>query len=99
VDDLLSVTQRKGEINLIALFEEPVVIKNSFAIIGGEVTVKGVQMYRGNEFQAAIDMINLGRVDVKPLVTHRLPPHEVQKGLEILYRKSEAVLKVLLIYP
>jgi L-iditol 2-dehydrogenase len=99
VDDLLSVTRRKGEIVLIALFEEPVVIKNSFGIIGGEMKLKGVQMYHRNDFQAAIDMISLRRIDVKPLVTQRLPVEEAQKGLEILYRKSEDVIKVLLMYP
>jgi len=99
VDDLLSVTRRKGEIILIALFEEPVVIKNNFAIIGGEMKVKGVQMYHRDDFRAAIDMIRLGRVNVKPLVTQRLSVEEAQKGLEILYRKSEDVLKVLLMYP
>jgi len=99
VDDLLSVTRRRGEIVLIALFEEPVVIKNSFGIIGGEINIKGVQMYRRDDFQAAIDMIRLRRVDVKPLVSHRLSVEEAQKGLEILYRKSEDVIKVLLMYP
>jgi len=99
VDDLLSVTRRKGEIVLIALFEEPVLIKNSFGIIGGEMKLKGVQMYHRNDFQAAIDMISLRRIDVKPLITQRLPVEEAQKGLEILYRKSEDVLKVLLVYP
>jgi L-iditol 2-dehydrogenase len=99
VDDLLSVVRRKGEIILVALYEEPVVIKNSFGIIGGEMRIKGVQMYNRDDFQAAIDMIRLGRVEVKPLVSHRLPVEEAQKGLEILYRKTEEVIKVLLIYP
>lgn len=99
VDDLLSAVRRRGEIILIALFEEPVVIKNSFGIIGGEMKIKGVQMYHRNDFQAAIEMIRLQRIDVKPLITHRLPVAEAQKGLEILYRKSEDVIKVLLIYP
>jgi threonine dehydrogenase-like Zn-dependent dehydrogenase len=61
--------------------------------------LKGVQMYHRNDFQAAIDMISLGRVNVNPLVTQRLRVEEAQKGLEILYRKSEDVLKVLLMYP
>jgi L-iditol 2-dehydrogenase len=99
VDDLLSAVRRRGEIILITLFEEPVVIKNSFGIIGGEMKIKGVQMYHRNDFQAAIEMIRLQRIDVKPLITHRLPVAEAQKGLEILYRKSEDVIKVLLIYP
>jgi len=99
VDDLLAVIRRKGEIILIALFEEPVVIKNSFGIIGGEMKIKGVQMYHREDFQAAIELIRLQRLDVKPLISHRLPVEEAQKGLEILYRKSEDVIKVLLIYP
>jgi len=99
VDDLLAVVRRKGEIVLIALFEEPVVIKNSFGIIGGEMHLKGVQMYDRADFLAAIDMISLQRIDVKPFITHRLPVEEAQKGLEILYRKTEDVIKVLLMYP
>lgn len=99
VDDLLASIRRKGEIILVALFEEPVVIKNSYGIIGGEMKIKGVQMYCREDFQAAIDMIRLKRLDVSPFVTHRLPVEEAQKGLEILYRKSEDVIKVLLMYP
>jgi len=99
VDDLISVVRRKGEIVLVALFEEPVIIKNSFGIIGGELRIKGVQMYNREDFLAAIDLIRERRVEVLPLVTHRLPVEEAQRGLEILYRKSEDVVKVLLIYP
>ena len=49
-----------------------------------------------NNFPLAMDMIAQGRIDVSPMITHRLPFTEVQRGFELsLYKKDEAIKIVL----
>ena len=49
-----------------------------------------------NNFPLAMDMIAQGRIDVSPMITHRLPYTEVQRGFELsLYKKDEAIKIVL----
>ena len=49
-----------------------------------------------SNFPLAMDMIAQGRIDVSPMITHRLPFTEVQRGFELsLYKKDEAIKIVL----
>ena len=49
-----------------------------------------------NNFPLAMDMIAQGRIDVSPMITHRLPYTQVQRGFELsLYKKDEAIKIVL----
>jgi threonine dehydrogenase-like Zn-dependent dehydrogenase len=44
----------------------------------------------------ALDLVASGRVDVRPLITHRLPLERAEHGLLLMDRKAEDVLKVVL---
>jgi threonine dehydrogenase-like Zn-dependent dehydrogenase len=60
-----------------------------------EKTVAGSQsMPEG--YGPIFDLIRLGKLDLKRLVTHRLPLEEVQHGLELMDAKAENVLKVVI---
>ena len=48
------------------------------------------------DFPIAVDMIAQGRLDVTPLITHRLPFHRAQEAFEIFAGRREGAIKVLL---
>jgi len=49
-----------------------------------------------NNFKTAIRLVESGKVNLKPLITHLLPLEDVKKGFEMLIRKTEPAFKVLL---
>jgi 2-desacetyl-2-hydroxyethyl bacteriochlorophyllide A dehydrogenase len=96
VNQALNSVKKRGDIVLIALFEEDVKIENPFLIVGGERNVHGSQMYTRADMQTALDLIAAGRVDAKMFVTQKLPMSDVQRGFEIVDKKLEDCVKVVL---
>jgi len=52
--------------------------------------------YTTRSFEQALRLIESGRLDVAPLVTHRFPLGEYQKAFDLLRSRSEPVVKVIL---
>ena len=51
-----------------------------------------------NNFPLAMDMIAQGRIDVSPMITHRLPYTQVQRGFELSLHKKDEAIKIVLEY-
>jgi threonine dehydrogenase-like Zn-dependent dehydrogenase len=51
-----------------------------------------------NNFPLAMDMIVQRRIDVSPMITHRLPFTEVQRGFELSLHKKDEAIKIVLDY-
>jgi len=49
-----------------------------------------------DEFEISLDMLSTGKVNVKKMVTHRFPLEDITKALEVIYRKGDGVVKVIL---
>lgn len=65
-------------------------------IVLDEIDVVGT---RGNPNALAqsIELLKTGRINVKPLVTHKLPLSEFQRGMEIFTKRMENAIRVVLI--
>ena len=50
------------------------------------------------DFPLAMDWIAQGRIDVSPIITHRLPFTEVQKGFEMFVNERDKAIKIVLEY-
>jgi len=61
-----------------------------------ELEIKGSYCYAPTDFRRAISLIGDRKIDVKSLITNVLPLCEARKGFELLQKKTEKVLKVLL---
>lgn len=51
------------------------------------------------DFPLAMRWIAEGRVDLRPLVTHRLPIEQIQAAFELFYQRRDGALKVFLEFP
>lgn len=96
VSDAIATVRRRGEVVLIALFEGPITIQDTFAVVGGERVLRGSQTYTPEDMQKALDLIVSGRVDAQKFLTQRLPMSQVQHGFEIVDKKLEDCVKVIL---
>lgn len=49
-----------------------------------------------NDFSLAVDMIAQSRIDVSPIVTHKLPFADIQKGFDIFCNRRDGAIKVII---
>ena len=61
-----------------------------------ELHIHGTFAYTSESFEQALRLIESGRLDVSPLVTHRFPLAEFEKAFDLLRRRPEPVVKVIL---
>lgn len=61
-----------------------------------EFDIKGSYCYAPEDFKRAINCIEDRRIDVKSLITNVFPLDEAEKGFELLRKRTDRVLKVLL---
>jgi threonine dehydrogenase-like Zn-dependent dehydrogenase len=65
------------------LKEQSVIFSSCYSVLDGR-----------DDFEIAIDMMGSGRVDLKPMVTHKFPLEQVQKAVDTAYDKSTGSIKV-----
>jgi L-iditol 2-dehydrogenase len=58
--------------------------------------VDGVFAYTTDSFEQALRIIESGKLDVRPLVTHTLPLREFERAFDLLSNRPEPVVKVML---
>jgi L-iditol 2-dehydrogenase len=96
VNQAINAVKKRGQIILIGLLEGKVTIDEPFLIVGGERAIRGSQMYTRSDVQTALDLIATGTIDAKPFITQQMPMSEVQRGFEIVDKKLEDCVKVVL---
>ncbi|HEX9015338.1 MAG TPA: alcohol dehydrogenase catalytic domain-containing protein [Chloroflexota bacterium] len=92
----IAAVKKHGVVVLVGLFHEPPTIQDSFAIVGGERVIKGSQTYAPADVQRALDLIASRKVDVKAMITHRFPIDEAAHAFELVDRRLEDCVKVIL---
>lgn len=91
----IKVTRKGGDIILIGIYEEPIVRHCIMDLIFNELTMKGSAIYCG-DFETAIQLVQQGKVNLKPLITRVLPLDNIKIAFEAAIEKVEPVLKIIL---
>lgn len=97
VGEALSLVRKGGRVVMIAFFEGEIQF-DLFPLVGSEEIMIGSLMYTRDDFLATIEVLERGRIDAKPFVTKVMPINEAQRGMEIVHRKLENVVKVQLAF-
>lgn len=63
--------------------EQSIIFSSCYSILDGR-----------HDFEVAIDMMGSGRVNLKPMVTHRFPLADVQSAVDTAYDKNSGSIKV-----
>jgi threonine dehydrogenase-like Zn-dependent dehydrogenase len=61
-----------------------------------DLRVDGVFAYTTASFEQALRIIESGKLDVRPLVTHTLPLQEFERAFDLLINRPEPVVKIML---
>lgn len=90
----VAMAAKRGRIVLFGNAEEYVKI-HLFSIIYKELTLVG-SSGANEECLQAIDFLASGRIDIEPIVTHRLRLDEVQRAFELLLEPKHEAVKIVL---
>lgn len=93
--DALNITKRGGTIMEIAIMGAPVKIPVSTLQLN-EMKLVGSNMYTRVDFEIVIEAIANGKFHVDSLISKIMPIEEVETAMEIVDKKLENVVKVLL---
>jgi Threonine dehydrogenase and related Zn-dependent dehydrogenases len=85
---------RKGTILLFAIPDKNIEIP-TVDMWRNEITVTSSYGAAGDDLSRALELISSGKLDMKPLITHKLPLKEIQKGFRLVAEAKES-LKVVL---
>jgi L-iditol 2-dehydrogenase len=69
-----------------------------WSIIGDrkELTIKGAHISGKDGYRIAINMLETGRINIDPIVTHKYPLAEFKKAFEIAENGEESIKTVLI---
>ena len=92
LDQASCCVRKGGEIGVIAMITRKIPFY-CYGLVAKEQVLYGSMNYTLEDFRKAVDLIN-GGLDLKPLISHVLPMNRSQEGLELLSRKADNALKV-----
>lgn len=92
-----TIVRKQGTVVLVAGYYKPLEV-NLSSIVWSEASITGSNCYgysgMETDFEAAIELINTGKVDATKLVTHNYPLEEIQEAFRISADKSSGAIKV-----
>lgn len=95
VDICLKSLSKNGRLSLAGIFHQKAHIDLA-PIVRKEFTIFGSICYTWLDFQACIDLVKMGRIKTKPVISHRFKLKEMDKALNLAYQRKS--IKII-IYP
>ena len=93
----LRALRKGGTAVIVGLFSEADVVIPSNIFVQKEITLSGSQGYC-RDFQAALKLLEKGDIDLRSLITHRLPIRSLQEGFELLTESDAEAMKVVITF-
>lgn len=95
IDNAIRIARKGAEIVIVGQAGEIPV--NAGLILRNELLVSGTLMYGHQDFPRAITLISQGRVKTSDLITHRFSLEQVMEAYQLIEKRKENVVKVLII--
>lgn len=91
----VAVSAPGAVISVVGVFQQPVAV-NAPRMLAKNVTLT-IGMGDLGRIEELVDLIEAGRLDLTPLITHRLPLADALRAYEIFEQRTDGAIKVLLI--
>ena len=92
-----TIVRKQGSVVLVAGYYKPLEV-NLSTIVWSEASITGSNCYgysgMETDFEAAIELIDSGKVDATKLVTHYYPLEEIQEAFRVSADKTSGAIKV-----
>lgn len=90
----LQVLKKGGKATLLGIFENPQACLPVNLFVQREIVLAGSQGYNW-DFQDGLAILDQGRLDLKPLITHQIHLEDLQAGFELLCSPESQAIKVI----
>lgn len=90
------VTKRGGKILFVAFYAEPITLDLT-TVVRNDINMYTSRGEGGNNVKRAIALAAAGKLQGKPLVTHRFPLEDISEGLRVLRERIGDPLKVVFV--
>jgi alcohol dehydrogenase len=94
LNNAVAVSAPGGVVSVVGVFQQPVSV-NAPRMLAKNLTLT-LGMGDLGRIQELIDLIAAGRLDLTPLITHRLPLADVLEAYEIFEKRTDGAIKILL---
>ncbi|MEE8412955.1 MAG: alcohol dehydrogenase catalytic domain-containing protein, partial [Dehalococcoidales bacterium] len=84
----LKMVHRGGKIDIVGLYQEPITWNPSF-IVSNDITIFGCGLRF--DLPGAVELLESGKVDTRPLVTHQFPLEKVKEAFATQAGVAEAI--------
>jgi L-iditol 2-dehydrogenase len=89
----IAATRSNGVICVVGM-SQPEMKLPLFQAAFREIDIRGIFRYR-NTYPTCISLLSSGRVDVKPLITHRFPISSLLEAFEVARTGRDGAIKVM----
>jgi threonine 3-dehydrogenase len=93
IDQAFDVVRARGTVVTIGTFNEPITFNPFFKMSSREIRLQSAIGRNSETWRRVNQLIDSGKIDLKPLITRVLPMNEYQEGFELV--KRHEVMKVL----
>lgn len=91
----ITMVKQNGKVVVVAIFEKSAELELNLIVRKG-ITLYGSWAWSVDEFRQSMDILGSGKIDRKPLISHKFPLKDAKEAYETQLRVDEAV-KVLII--
>jgi L-iditol 2-dehydrogenase len=95
IDDAISLSKRVATIVIISLFANDVKTNINQLVIQ-EKEILGSSTYTSSDFRTVVDWLNNGELKPDSMITHKMPLEKTSEAFNILDKRTEPVIKIIL---
>jgi len=95
IEDAIALTRRCASIVVVSLFTKSITTSFSQFVLQ-EKEIFGSSAYIKSDFEIVVNWLNDGKLKPDSMATHKMPLEKASKALEILHKRNEPVIKIIL---
>ncbi len=95
LDNLMANVEKGGDIVILGVFAKNPVV-NMYYLGEHELNVFGSMMYKHEDYEAAVEMIANGKINLEPLITKHFPFEEYLDAYKYIENQGDKSMKVMI---
>jgi L-iditol 2-dehydrogenase/threonine 3-dehydrogenase len=95
LDALMANVEKGGDIVILGVYAENPIV-NMYYLGEHELNVFGSMMYRDEDYQAAVEMINSGKIKTEPLISKHFSFEEYLEAYHYIEEQGDKIMKVMI---
>jgi (R,R)-butanediol dehydrogenase / meso-butanediol dehydrogenase / diacetyl reductase len=92
---LVKLVRTRGDIIIVGMYKELAEI-DLLSMLYKEASIKAILIYEKEDVEKAVRLIDKHQIDLKPIITHKLPFEKIQECMEKIHDQEIDALKILL---